>query len=690
MAATSGTITATNGKVALREPDDREPALPAEIESRFGLLPNFFRLTPDNPEITAHLWGFARFAYLDNPLPSLFKERLFVYLSRFCEVRYCIIRHVGFLTGRGRAAGDIRAPVQTVEEALELVRRPLPRGAAADTCIEACSGSVSPLTTLPPPGSEMELALVACAAHVFLQSAEAQRSLAALEHALGKGRFEYLMVFLAFVRTAHYWTRLHRELELEDDVEQLLATQQTLAECLLNDPEARSCDMSRQLLDELDTLRRDKRHNDGLSEAYAAAREIEERLRRSNTELAAHVAEAENARGAALKVMEEAIQAKQDLWSSEQKLKEADRRKDEFLATLAHELRNPLAPIASSVQIMRLPGVDSEVIEEARRTIERQVTHMVRLVDDLLDISRISRAKFELRRERVALSVVLQTAIETSKPVIEARRQALSVVMPPQTVWLNADLTRLAQAVANLLNNASKYSPEDTSIDLVAEARGAEVVIGVRDRGIGIPGETLPHIFEMFRQGDATEERGRGGLGIGLTLVKSLVEMHAGTVEAKSAGAGQGSEFILRLPVVTEAPEVPEVTLGNVTASMARRVLVVDDNRDAAASLAMLLSHSGHHARQAHDGIAAIEEAENFRPDAVMLDIGMPKLDGYEVARRIRQQPWGKEVLIVALTGWGQEEDRARSKEAGIDRHFVKPVEYSELLGLLGESSLIS
>ena len=660
-------------------------SLQARIRSRLGVLPNFFRLAPDNPEITASLWGFARFAYLDNPLPSLFKERLFVYLSRFCEARYCITRHVGFLTGRGRPAGDAEAPVQGISEALKLLRWPLPRGAAIQPHVERCSERGLPLADLPPAGSELELSIFACAAHVFLQSKEAKACLAALKSALGDSRSEYLAVFLTFVRSAHYWSVVHEDLAPEDDVEQLLATQKELADHLSNDPEAGSDEMSRKLQTELDQLRLDRQRHAQLSRAYAAALEVEEQLKRNNAELSASLSEAERSRVSALQIMEEAIQAKQALWASQQQLKEAHQRKDEFLAILAHELRNPLAPITSSVQIMRLPGVNDVVLEQARKTIERQVNHLARLVDDLMDIARISRDRLELRKDQVALAVVLQTAVEICKPGLESARQQLSLTLPPETAWLQADLTRLSQAVSNVLSNASKYSPEGASIEVTAEIIAGEAVIRIRDEGIGIAQEMLPHIFEMFRQVDTSHSQSRSGLGIGLTLVKRLMELHDGTVEARSAGVGQGSEFILRLPVVGRRPERPVVTVSEPKEIAARRVLVVDDNRDAAASLALLLSHSGHHTRIAHDGLEALEAAEGFRPEAIMLDIGMPKLDGFEVARRIRETDWGKDVLLVALTGWGQEEARHRSCDAGFDRHLVKPVEYGTIVELLGE-----
>jgi signal transduction histidine kinase len=658
--------------------------LQAEVEDRFGMLPNFFRLAPGNPEISASLWGFARFAYLDNPLPGLFKERLFVYLSRFCDVRYCVVRHLGFLIGLGRPAGDDQAPVQTIEQAVRLLGRPLARGENILPHIELCTSCDAPLAELPPPGSELDEAIFTCAAHVFLQSTEAPSCLAALEHVFDEAGYEYLKVFLAFVRTAHYWTKLHKELTFEDDVEKLMAADQLLSDCLLNDPEVESSRFSQGLVEELDELRKRQQHHENFSQMFETVRESEGLLRRSNAELAAHVAEARDARRAALNVMEDAIEAKDALRESQKRLVEADRRKNEFLATLAHELRNPLAPICNSVQIMRLMGLAGEVAEQARETIERQVTNLVRLVDDLLDVSRINSNKFQLRRERVALAAIVQSALETSRPLIETSDQELTVTLPSRTIWLDADLTRMAQALANLLNNAAKYTPERGCIRLSAEQKGNEAVVRVQDTGIGIPQEMLPHIFEMFRQVDTSQDRSRGGLGIGLTLVKSLVEMHGGTVEVHSDGAGRGSEFVLRLPVMNKtAKSRSNRRVSQTSPATPRRILVVDDNRDAADSLARLLEHSGHCTRIAHDGAEALETAASFRPDVILLDIGMPKLNGYQVAQQIRQQPWGRSTVLIAVTGWGQQEDRSKSERAGFDGHFVKPVDYAALTKLL-------
>ena len=365
-------------------------------------------------------------------------------------------------------------------------------------------------------------------------------------------------------------------------------------------------------------------------------------------------------------------------------LKEADSRKDEFLAMLAHELRNPLAPIRNAVQIFRGKAPATPELRWATEVIERQVHQMTRLVDDLLDVSRITRGKIELRKERVELAAVIDSAVEASRPLIEKRGHELTVEVPPQPIHVAADPTRLAQVLSNLLNNAAKYTDQGGRIWLTAARQGDDALIRVKDTGAGIPAGMLQRIFDMFTQVDHTLERSEGGLGIGLTLVQRLVEMHGGTVEARSDGPGQGSEFIVRLPVALEAELSPTAAGQTSPAPVARRILVVDDNRDAADSLGMLLRMIGNEVHTAYDGLEAVGAAATFQPDVIVLDIGLPKLNGYEAARQIRAQQ-GAGMVLIALTGWGQEEDRLRSKEVGFDHHITKPVEFSTLKKLLAE-----
>ena len=374
---------------------------------------------------------------------------------------------------------------------------------------------------------------------------------------------------------------------------------------------------------------------------------------------------------------------------AEEALQEADRRKDEFLAILAHELRNPLAPLLHGLQIMRLEADDRAAVEQARAMMERQLEHFVRLVDELLDLSRISRGKVELHKERVELATVVNSALETCDPLVRQSGHELTVTLPDEPVYVDADKTRLAQALCNLLTNAAKYSERGGHIRLTAGWQDGEAVLSVKDTGVGIPPHMLPRVFEMFTQVDRSLEKAKGGLGIGLAIVKRLVEMHGGTVEARSEGQGLGSEFLIRLPVVLSLVHEQEQGGGGdpqQARPMGRlRVLVVDDNVDVADSLARLLRLLGSEVRTAHDGLEGVEAAAAYRPDLILLDIGMPRLNGYDACRRIREQPWGKGIRIVAVTGWGQDEDKRHSQEAGFDRHLVKPVRPVVLEKLLAE-----
>jgi signal transduction histidine kinase/ActR/RegA family two-component response regulator len=369
----------------------------------------------------------------------------------------------------------------------------------------------------------------------------------------------------------------------------------------------------------------------------------------------------------------------------EEALRTADLRKDEFLAVLAHELRNPLAPLANGLQVIRLAQGDPGAVARARTMMERQLSHLVRLVDDLLDVSRISRNKMELRRSRLLLSDVVNSAIETTRPLIEAAAHTLTVSVPPEPIHLDGDLTRLSQVFSNLLANSAKYTDPHGQIFLDVIRRPGNVIISVRDTGIGIAADQLDMVFGMFSQVDPRVERSRGGLGIGLALVEGLVRMHGGSVTAQSPGPGRGSTFSVTLPVIetNAATQRAEPSESSSTAHKRRRILVVDDNLDAATSMTMMLEFLGNEVCTAHDGHQAIERAEHDQPDVVLMDVGMPRLDGYEATRRIRSQPWGRDIIIIALTGWGQDDDRARSHEAGCNGHLTKPVSLPELESLL-------
>ncbi|HEU4411499.1 MAG TPA: response regulator [Polyangiaceae bacterium] len=374
---------------------------------------------------------------------------------------------------------------------------------------------------------------------------------------------------------------------------------------------------------------------------------------------------------------------------AERALRAADERKDEFLATLAHELRSPLAPLRTGLEVVKMSRGGAGA-DKALGVMERQLGHLVRLVDDLLDVARISRGKVELRRERIEVRAVLDHAVEVSRPLVEAARHALDVRAPGEPLWLDGDLTRLAQVVSNLLNNAAKYTPDGGRIELSARAEGGEAVIRVSDNGAGISAEMLPRVFDLFAQVDRTRDRAQGGLGIGLSLVRRLVELHGGAIEAKSEGLGRGSSFEVRLPLVRPAEGRAEAPSGAARGGERPggwRILVVDDNADGAELLAMTLELSGHLTRVAYDGPGALEAAEAFRPEVIFLDIGLPGLDGYEVARRLRAEPALAGAALVALTGWGAQGDKQRALDAGFDVHLTKPVDRAEVEGVLGRLS---
>jgi signal transduction histidine kinase len=374
-------------------------------------------------------------------------------------------------------------------------------------------------------------------------------------------------------------------------------------------------------------------------------------------------------------------------------LREANRRKDEFLATLAHELRNPLAPVRNAIQLLRLKGLGSPELQWAAELIDRQIQAMSRLIDDLMDVSRINQGRIELRRERVELASVLKDAMETTRPFIDDCGHELALVLPERSLPLEADPTRLAQAFMNLLNNAAKYTDPGGRIEVRVTEQAGEVVVSVKDNGIGIEPARLTAVFEMFSQIESALSRSRGGLGIGLSLAQRLVKMHGGAVEARSGGLGQGSEFNVRLPLAplsgqpATAGEHVATPAVNSAAGAALRVLVADDNRDAADTMTMLLQAMGHSVRHVNDGEAAVQAAAEFSPQIVLLDIGMPKLNGYEACRRIRAQEGGAGMIIIAITGWGQPEDRLKSDDAGFDQHLVKPVDPAALTAVLVAAS---
>jgi len=767
-----------------------------EVTDRFGVLPNFFCSADAAPGLAEELWKFARSAYLDSPLPSLFKERLFVHLSRFCEVRYCIVRHVGFLIGQGRPAGDADAACETVDQVIEMLRRPLPEGPAFTKLLERL-GRLSLDGRLPAPRSECETDLFDALTIMFLAPRDAAHARRALRGAVGDATFELLVAYLAFVRTAHYWTEMHPELTYEPDMAEILRGHGELAALLLDTSEAELVQGGVRLRETLSHLKRvevalqesESRHAfllrlgdafrrliDPLAIQGEASRLLGERLLTDR----AHYADIDEAQGdilaeqdfvragvpnkvgrlslsdfnwvgpafrlgesvvvtdtqtsrlipdadrpavaavgatafvaaplirdgrvvAALVVsdlsprvwtpeeVELVKETAERTWEAieraraEEKLREANARKDEFLAMLGHELRNPLAPIRTGLELIRHGGDTAVAVERVRGMMERQVGHMVRLIDDLLDVSRITSGRIAIQREPSVLGSLVSSAVEANRAAMAAKRIALRVELPKDDCIIDVDPTRFVQILSNLLHNAAKFTNNDGSVRLSATIAQShpdvlpQVSISVVDSGIGISPEFLPRVFDLFAQGETRSSQ--PGLGIGLALARRLVELHGGRLDAQSEGHGRGSEFVIQVPLATNQV-LAAVERRADEQRLDRRILVVDDNQDAANATAMLIVQIGGEARVAYDGESALAMLQEYQPEAVILDIGMRGLDGYETCRRIRGV-LGNRVLLVALTGFGQEQDKEKARRAGFDAHLTKPADEAALTATL-------
>ena len=611
-------------------------AFEAEVAARFGVLPNFFRSARAAPDLLEQLWGFAKAGYLDNPMPAVFKERLFVWLSRFCPMRYCIVRHVGFLLGggHGRAAGDGGARPPTLTEVFGLVRRPSPRNrdmAPGDASLEAepCA-----LESWPSPGSDREDAIFACAAVMFVEPARCDLARRGLVRTLGLREYELFSGCLAFIRTAHYWTMLHPEIESEEDMLDLMRGHEELARLLLADPEAHRSEMSERTFQELTHLR-----------------ELNER---------------------------------QELHKAKEALEEKDRQKDQFIAVLAHELRNPLSAIRTSAYALRRLNLQDDRAAPLVERVDRQSTAIARMLEDLLDASRIAFGKVSVQLEPLDLRGLLAEALDDHEQHAREAGLQLSAHIAGGICIVNADRVRLRQIIDNLLSNAIKFTPAGGSVELTLGVENGSAMVSLRDSGIGFESALADKLFEPFVQQEQGRDRSAGGLGLGLAIAALLARLQNAALTASSAGVGQGAIFTLSMPVARSLEDSP-VLAGAVKQFDPRSVLLVEDNRDLADGVAELLRLHGAIVRVAYDGPSAIKSALETVPDIILCDLGLPGgMDGFAVARACRAEAALQNVRLVAASGYSSTKDHANARTAGFDSLMVKPITEESLRDLVG------
>jgi signal transduction histidine kinase len=609
-------------------------AFEADVTGRFGILPNFFRSARAAPELIEQLWGFAKAGYLDNPMPSVFKERLFVWLSRFCPMRYCIVRHVGFLLGEehGRAAGDEGARPQSLDEVITLLRRPSPWRRDM-TLVYASLEMPRPNGRWPAAGSQLEDEIFACAAVMFVEPARSDSARAALIRTLGQRDFEFLSGCLAFIRTAHYWTMLHPEIESEEDMLTLMRGHEELARLLMEDSEADRSEMSERTFAELTSLR-----------------ELNER---------------------------------QELRKAKLALEEKDRQKDQFIAVLAHELRNPLGAIRTSAYALRRLNLQDARAGPLVERVDRQTTAIARMLEDLLDASRIAFGKVSIRFESLDLRAFLREALDEQQPHARQAGLQLTAQITEDSCYVNADRMRLRQIVDNLLSNAIKFTAAGGSVELTLSMENDAAVVSVRDTGIGFESAFSERLFEPFVQHEQGRDRSAGGLGLGLAIAARLATLQNGALTAASPGIGRGALFTLTIPVAN--PLTDNAINGMPVEQLSpKSVLLVEDNKDLADGFAELLRLHGVHVRVAYDGPSAIKNALEAVPDIILCDLGLPGgMDGFAVARACRAEGSLRNVRLVAASGYSSSEDHAKATTAGFDFLMIKPLTEESLRKLI-------
>jgi signal transduction histidine kinase len=592
-------------------------AFESAVVGRFGIFPNFFRSAKAAPELLEQLWGFAKAGYLDNPM------------------RYCIVRHVGFLLGaaHGFAAGDANAAAQTIDEVISLLRRPSPWSRNMTTVYASLDAAPAAIKEWPSPGSRLEDEIFACAAILFIEPARSESARRALIRTLGSREYELFSGCLAFIRTAHYWTMLHPEIETEDDMLDLLRGHEELARLLLEDPEADRSEMSERMFGELTQLR-----------------EMKER---------------------------------QELKMAKQVLEEKDRQKDQFIAVLAHELRNPLAAVRTAGYALRRLDLQDKRAAPLIERVERQTSAIARMLEDLLDASRIAFGKVSVRFEPFELQDLLREAFHEQEPHARHAGLQLTADIPDEACIVNADRMRTRQIVDNLFSNAIKFTPAGGGVNLALATENDTAVISLSDTGIGFDNLFAEKLFEPFVQHEQGRDRSSGGLGLGLAIAARLAGLQGGSLTAASPGLGRGAQFTLTIPVAAGLNATPIDEEAAEPASP-KSVLLVDDNKDLADGIADLLRLDGVHVRVAHDGPSAIRFALEAPPDILLCDLGLPGgMDGFEVARACRAEASLRRVRIVATSGYSSAQDLENAASAGFESLLIKPLTEESLRSLL-------
>jgi signal transduction histidine kinase/CheY-like chemotaxis protein len=594
--------------VQMPDPDLRQ-AFEDEVAERLGILPNFFRSTTASPELLRSLWVFTRAGYLDSPMPSIFKERLFVWLSRFCPMRYCIVRHVGVLLGggHGRPAGDAAAAGQSIEQVVDLLRQPSPWTRDMRPVYTLLEVLCAPLDDWPEAGSTIEDAIFACAAVLFVDPARGARARNVLRRGLGDRRFEFFCGYLAFIRTAHYWTVLHPEIEIEEDMRALMRTHEELERLLLHDPEGGRAQMG-------------------------------------------------------------------ELMNARRALEDKDRQKDSFIAVLAHELRNPLGAIRAASDAMSLLPLQEPRAWRLIERMNRQTTAMARILDDLLDASRIALGKVAVHPEPIRLPELIRDVLDEHQARVEEAGLRLTARYTMRASQVMADRVRLRQIVDNLMSNAVKFTPKGGTIRIMVAEEGLQAVVSVQDSGIGFEPEFAKRMFEPFTQQEQGSDRTQGGLGLGLAIATRLAALQKGSLSASSEGLGKGALFTLRMPIAP-ASVAPQAAERSAAVPISQKVLLVEDNKDVADSVAELLQLVGYQVSVAHDGPTAVAAALEAIPDLILCDVGLPgSMDGFAVARACRADARLQGTRLIAVSGYSAPKDHEAAVDAGFERLMAKPL----------------